>query len=476
MRYAVAIGDALTGNLDFRALNLTKYLTEILLASAAAVALTACGGGGDSGSLPEPVATTTWRSAQIAPASIVELIGVYSDGRDGAFVVGKSGTDGMVVQRYGIGTGWGAATVEMRGLQALQAARLSDGVALFGRDDTTWFRTDYSATGSRQLQPQFPVEYRDSDRTSAINHAFTPAYDGTIVAAAVLHNAGALTTSVQTREYRQGSWSATNVATLTLPDGSVLPPSPLTSVALTRSRAGDVITVYANNIYTFTYVAIRRSTDTSYVPVTAARCIGARCSANMGQFLAPVLELDASATVMSWGGAAPQPEDWFAVRGSVPAPLWQGAVMAGAFNSSAATRRLRVDGSPLWLTADASGLVLWEGTQRARWTDDAAALASCDLAVCAQISAPDTTHLATLQGATTNSPLLYVADRLIDGHWTDVAGVSLAPFAASTMPNTRLRLDAFHASGANQIVFGLIEPQNYTFESYALRPFAVSKH
>jgi len=184
-----------------------KFLKAILLAATALLVLTACGGG-DSASLPEPVLAATWRSPQIAPASMTSLMGVYSDGRDGVFVVGYSGTDGMVVQRYGIGTGWSGTTVEMHGLQALQAVRLDDGVALFGRDATTWFRTDYSASGRRPLQPQFAVEYRDSDRTVAINQAFTLAFDGAIVATAVLYNATTLTTSVQTREYRQGSWSA----------------------------------------------------------------------------------------------------------------------------------------------------------------------------------------------------------------------------------------------------------------------------
>ena len=256
----------------------------------------------------------------------------------------------------------------------------------------------------------------------------------------------------------------------------MLPPGPLTSVALTRSRAGDVITVYASNIYTFTFVAIRRGTDLAYAAVTAARCNGARCFANMGQYDAPVLEVDGSATVMSVGFATTQPVDWFAVRSTVPTPLWQGAVMPGPFNSPPETRRLRVDGSALWLTTDGSALVLWDGIQHAQWSGDAAALASCDLAFCAQISAPDTTHLATLQSATTSSPLLYIADRSADGQWAPLAAVSLVPVAAGVTANTRLRLGAFHASGANQVIFGVIEPQIYTFgESYALWPFALSK-
>jgi hypothetical protein len=451
-----------------------KFSSTILFACAVAFALTACSGGDDR-SLPDPAQTANWRSPQVAPASVTALIGVYSDGRSGAFVVGRSGNDDVLVLRYDIAAGWSGATTEMRGLQALQAVRQSDGVALFGRDATMWFRTDFSATGVRSMQPQFPVEYRDSDRTAAINHTFTPAFDGAIVATAVHYNATTLTTSVQTREYRQGSWSAAGTATLTWPDGGVLPPIPLTNVALTRSRAGDVVTVFASNIYTYTFVAIRRSTDAAYVAVTDARCVGARCSANMGAYAAPILELDGSASVMFSRFALSQPDDWFAVRSSVPAPLWQGAVMPGNVSSSPATRRLRVDGSPLWLTVDASGLVLWDGAQRAQWTGDAAALASCDLAFCAQISAPDTTHLATLQGAATGSPVLYVADRSTDGRWSSVAAVPLSP-VATAMANTRLVLDAFHANGPNQVIVGVIEPQNYTpGGSYALWPFAVSK-
>ena len=437
------------------------------------ILVSACGGGSDTPPVPPPPVATFWQAPQIAPLSGSVLL-VQSDGADGVFVVGATNNDGLVIQRFSASAGWFGQTVELRGLKNLQAVALDDGVALFGRDATAWYRRDYTATGLQTLQTMFVLDFRDAARTDVVNEVFSRTHDGAILATAFAQSTDALPRArIQTREYRAGAWSALRLSPVLLPDGSELLAA-FSSVDVVRSKSGDVARVRYQFLYDYTYVGYRAATEATFVAVTPALCVNARCSNNFGSHGAPTLELDGSATVVA-ARSLTDPDQWLAIRGSVPTALWPAGVDNKLATASPMARLLRADGVPIWLTDSTGTLALWEALRRLDWTAEAAALRPCVAAVnCVAISSPDTDHVAIVQPQTSVIARLYVTDRST-GRWVQTATVDASALQSGMLAGAKLHVTRFYAKGDTTMVVGYAHVEASATSPSLTQPFAFVK-
>ncbi len=437
------------------------------------ILLSACGGGSDAPLLPPPPVATVWHAPQIAPLSGTVLL-VQSDGADGVFVVGATNNDGLVVQRFSAGAGWFGQTVELRGLKNLQAVALDDGVALFGRDATAWYRRDYTATGLKPLQTLFALDFRDAARTDAIAEVFSRTHDGAILATAFMRSTDAPPRArIQTREYRAGAWSAMRVSPVLLPDGSELLAA-FSSVDVVRSKSGDVARVRYQFLYDYTYVAYRAATEATFVAVTPALCVNARCTNNFGSHAVPALELDGSATVVA-SRSSTEPDQWLAIRGNVPTALWPAGVATKLATASPLARLLRADGVPIWLTDSTGALALWEAAGLLDWTAEAAGSRPCVAAVnCVAISSPDTDHVAIIQPQSAVVARLYLTDRST-GRWVQTATVDASALQSGELVRAKLHVARFYAKGDTQMVVGFAYVEASATSPSLTQPFAFAK-
>ncbi len=437
--------------------------------------LTACGGGSDApGAPPAQPPVATWRAPQIAPASSSSVLLVQSDGADGVFVVGSANDDGLIVQRFSASAGWFGQTVELRGLKNLQVVALDDGVALFGRDETSWYRRDYTATGLKPLQTMFAVDFRGSARTDAIDEVFSRTHDGAILATAFTANSDTLPRAlIQTREFRAGAWSPLRLSPVLLPNGYG-PQFIFSNASVVRSKAGDVARVRHQLLYWYTYVAYRAANDDAFVAVTPELCLGGRCGGQSGSHDAPILEMEGTATVAASRGGTSESDEWLAVRGTTPTSLWPPRLITKLESSAPLARLLRGDGTPMWLTSAVGALALWEGTARVDWSADAAGLVPCLSMGCAAISSPDAAHVAVLQSPASGAATLYVSDRG-GARWAQSAALDASTLQVGTMAGKRLKLTRFYAKGNTQIVVGYAEALTPASEPQLVWPFAFVK-
>lgn len=437
--------------------------------------LSACTGGNDLPPPPPPALVAVWQAPQIAPVSSTSILLVQADGADGVFVVGATNNDGLVVQRFSASAGWFGQTVELRGLRNLQAVALDDGVALLGRDDTSWYRRDYTVSGLKPLQTMFPVDFRNSARTDAIVEVFSRTHDGAILATALVQDIEPpLRTRIQTREYRGGAWSAVRQSPVLLPGGSEFSiPLPLAAVDVVRSKAGDVARVRYQTISTSSYVAFRAPSDAAFAAITPSICVHSTCLNRFGSYGPPVLELDGTATVPA-SRLELETDEWLAIRSNVPAQLWPTGIVTKLTTLSPIARLLRSNGTPIWLTDSTGALMLWEGAARVAWAADAAALARCMFRVCAAISSPDADHVASLQSPTPGAATLYMIDRGDDGRWAQSAAVASALLQSGALAGARLHIAGFYSKGSTQVVVGFADT-NVTAGPPLAWPFAFVK-
>lgn len=442
----------------------------------AALLLTACGGGSDAPlpPPPPPPPVAAWQAPQIAPVSATSVLVVQSDGADGVFVVGATNNDGLIVQRFSASSGWFGQTVELRGLKNLQAVALDDGVALFGRDDASWYRRDYTMSGLKPIQTMFAVDFRNSARTEVIPVTFSRTHDGAILAMAFVQDADpSRGNRIQTREYRAGVWSAPLQSALVLP-GSAGAFNPEIMVDVVRSKTGDVARVRYQTLAIISYVAYRAPGDTAFAAITPELCSGARSCTQSGSYGSPALEFDGAVTVPVFRSAL-ETDQWLAIRSNVPTQLWPVGIITKLTSFLPIARLLRADGTPIWLTSSTGALALWEGAARVEWTAEASGLVPCVSRICAAISSPDADHISALQTPVPGTAKLYVSDRGGDARWAQSAAVEASLLQSGALTGTRLHIVSFLAKGPNQIVIGYAEATTTTLPPGPVWPFAFVK-
>jgi hypothetical protein len=171
---------------------LMKYSTRaVTLSASVALLLSGCGGSGGEDVPPPPPPAAAWGVPQIAPFVASGAFRVYSDGADGVFVVGPltfagATGGGFQMARFAATTGWSSQATALPALEDIQEVALDDGVAIFGRDATNWYRTDYTRTGVTGPKVQFAVGGNTAPQISGAVSRFTRSFDGTIVAYGVV--------------------------------------------------------------------------------------------------------------------------------------------------------------------------------------------------------------------------------------------------------------------------------------------------
>jgi hypothetical protein len=439
--------------------------------SLAAALLAGCGGGSDSPVPPPPV--ETWRAPIASGAAFARIVATHPDAGDGVYVVGYDANNVLQIQRYSLASGWQAAQPAAPGLESQSVLATPEGVAVFARDSNNWYRKDFNATGASASVVQFAVSYADTARTQAIDESFTRTHAGNVLATSLVARSDNRTLCrAQTREYKNAAWSTPSFANITSQEGSDLPCA-LSKLNLVRSKHGDVALVSYSLIYPYSYVAFRATAAASLVGVTAAECAGPRCTGGplgIGMFAAPTLELDGAATVFTDRFTASRAE-WFALRGGAPVSLLPGNVASAAAPASPLARLLLVDGAARWMVSESANLEVWEGTQRAAWSADAAALAACPLARCGAISAPNQDHIAIIQSPSAAPAKLYISERTAAAQWALRDSVDLSSLLAGNFVGGQLAINALYVASNKKFAIGTVQTSN----SAATMPFAVVK-
>ena len=344
----------------------------------------------------------------------------------------------------------------LRGLASIQTVAIDGGVAIFWRDKQSWFRRDLTAAGLQPAQTQFPVRLSDS---VAIEVQFSRAFDGAILAANGVF--GSFSTgvvrSIETQEFRQGTWSKLDRFVVGSPDGPSGDPFFGNGVVVVRSKVGDVAIVTYRNLYSYTYVAIRRPGETSFTPVTTSVCIGGRCGDANGRYGFLTLQQDGRATVLRdpVGGS---PTHWLLIDRDSPIELWPAGVDAtGAIPFTDTIMRLNADGSPLWLSSVGTQLAIWEKTAKSAWQAAVGEAAACDIARCAVFSQPDSKYLAALHNDNATTMTLYVSERAASGQWANTATINASTLLSIPNYLGAFALTAFHTTPTTQIIVGFVE-------------------
>ena len=443
-----------------------SQFASLVFFGAFVLALSGCGGGVSEPPPPVPPAQPIWSQAQIAPLkTVTSRSGIYSrvygDGSDGVFVVGEE-DDGLVIQRFSAVGGWQAPALALRGLKSIQTVAIDGGVAIFWRDEQSWFRRDLTAAGLQSAQTQFPVRLFAS---VPIEVQFSRTFDGAILAANGifgLFNSSGVVRSIEAQEFRQGTWSKLDTFVLSPPDGSGGDPAFGNGVVVVRSKVGDIAIVAYSLLYSYTYVAMRRPGETIFTPVTTSVCIGGRCGDASGEYRFLTLQQDGRATVVRDTGGGPR-TNWLLVDRNPPIELWPAGVdptgvdRTRAIPYSDTIMRLGPDGTPLWLSSVGTQLAIWEKTAKSPWQAAVGEAAACDIARCAVFNQPDSKYLATLHADNATTMTLQVSERAASGQWANVATINantlfsipnyLGPFA----------LTAFHTTPTTQIIVGFVE-------------------
>ena len=450
-------------------MNRTQFFRFITLALAASL-LSGCGSGGGDGIAPvPPPPSLVWSPAQIAPVQVSAMLGVFPDAASGVFVVGEAYGDGLVVQRFNAARGWHEQTVELRGLKSLQAVPIDSGVALFGHDGTSWLRRDFTSAGLSSLQTQFAVQYPVAASATPIEVRFDRTHNNTLLASAILTRD--TRAAVQTREFKQGVWTAAEEAFINAPDGGQVMAFG-SGAHVVRSRAGDVASVSTSLIYRYTFVALRRVGETVFTPVTPALCVGARCASTFGQHLPPQLQADGRATVIV-SQTTPLAAGWLLIDTHSVTELWPAGVNRGVEPFVAPLNVLRPDGTPQWVSNAGSQLTVWEGTNPRPWQAPTGEQANCVLLNCAAFSAREANHLATLHADSANTLTLYVSERAASGQWANTASVDASALLKVGNYGRPFSLAAVQASPASPIVVGFVPAVTSAGVSTgAVQPFA----
>ena len=460
-----------------------SQFASLVFFGAFALALSGCGGGVSEPPPPVPPAQPLWSQAQIAPLkTVTSRSGIYSrvygDGSDGVFVVAEE-DDGLVIQRFTAAGGWQAPALALSGLKGIQTVAIDGGLAIFWRDERSWFRRDLTAAGLQLAQTQFPVRLSAS---VPIEVQFSRTYDGAILAAnrVIGSRINGFASPIETQEFRQGTWSKIDSFALNSPDDASGDPR-LNGATVVRTKAGDVAIASFSLIYGYTYVALRRPSEAVFTPVTTALCVGGRCGADNGRYRFLTLQQDGRATVLRDPVGGP-PTNWLLVDRNPPTELWPAGVVATGTNPYAADTimRLVADGSPLWLSGVGTSLAIWEKTAKSAWQAAVGEAAPCDIARCAVFSQPDSKYLATLHNDNATTMTLYVSERAASGQWANTATINASTLLSIPNYLGAFALTAFRTTPTTQIVVGFVEapptssvpPLPYASKAYVAFAFA----
>ena len=431
----------------------------------ATLTLSGCGGGSES---PPVAPATQWKPPLLGALTAKSLIGAFPDANGGVIVAGSTDAGGVAIARFSDGA-WLAETLEMAGLGSVQAVAIKDGVALFGRDSSQWFRTTVSSTGIERLKPQFSAEQTCPQGNSSTSLSFSSTHDGAVLATWGCADLTTGTAYIQMRELKQGTWAVTESVKVTGWSGSFA-----WRASVARSRFGDAATViYVGPGYEYSFVAFRSVGAADFAIVTPTLCTNGRCQANWGGYFAPVLQPDGSATVLR-GGNSPFRDDWLSVRALTPVSLWTTSTTPADFSAPPSSSLVRANGTPVWLANVDKQLTLWEGTQMAVWSPSFVTPPACSLATCAAIDRADASRFAAVDLTTSTAPVLNIYSRANDGIWSREASVDLISVRTASGASSEIDIAKLAVERTLGIVLGGAgQPNPATDQRFTV--FAVAK-